>query len=180
SAGPLPRGHLACATRMRAHLPGKRPRSRIGAVPNLSRIPILSNPLPFPHHLHVRLDSARALGLQSQVFEASRPQYFAGVFHEMVRNRAQGVLLLPDSTFFIAHVQLGELALQHRLPMIGWRPDFALAGGLMAYGASATADFRRAGALVGKILNGAKPSDLPVEEPETVELVINLKTAKAL
>jgi putative ABC transport system substrate-binding protein len=175
-----PGGNMTGLTHTGTQLTGKRLSFLMEAVPKLSRIAILSNPLPFAHHLRVSLDSARALGLQSQVFEARRPQDFAGVFLEMVRNRAQGVLLLPDSTFFLAHVQLGELALQHRLPMIGWRPDFALAGSLMAYGASATADFRRAGALVGKILNGAKPSDLPVEEPEKVELVINLKTAKAL
>jgi putative ABC transport system substrate-binding protein len=81
---------------------------------------------------------------------------------------------------FQERARLAELALRHRLPMIGWRSLFAQAGALMSYGASIHADFRRAGVLIGKILNGAKPSDLPVEEPTKFELIISLKTARAL
>jgi putative ABC transport system substrate-binding protein len=76
--------------------------------------------------------------------------------------------------------RIANLALQHRLPAIFWRPDFAEAGGLVAYGPSQRDLYRRAAALVGKILQGIQPADLPVEQPMRFELVINLKTAQAL
>jgi putative ABC transport system substrate-binding protein len=132
------------------------------------------------HHLAVIRDAAVALRVKPQVFEASSSQEVEKAFVGVVKDRAQAVLLLPDSTFYNARDQLGQLALRYRLPMIGWRPDFASAGALMAYGASLTADYRRAGVLVGRILNGAKPSELPVEEPAKLELIVNLRTAKTL
>ena len=98
----------------------------------------------------------------------------------MVTDRVQAVLLLPDSMLFEERTRLAELALRQRLPMIGWRSVFAHAGSLFSYGANLHADFRRAGVLTGKILNGAKPAEIPVEEPTKFEFVINLKTAKAL
>jgi putative ABC transport system substrate-binding protein len=90
------------------------------------------------------------------------------------------VLLLPDSIFYIGREQLAELALRHRLPMSTNRVEFARAGALMAYGSVLSAEWRHAGVLVGRILNGSHPSDIPVEEPTKFEFVINLKTAKAL
>ena len=101
-------------------------------------------------------------------------------FDAIAKDRVGAVILLPDTMIYQARERVGKLALRHRLAMVGWRGDFARAGAFMGYGASLTGDYRRAGMLVGKILSGAKPADLPVEEPSKFELVINLKTARAL
>src|SRR5207302_673763 len=93
---------------------------------------------------------------------------------------AQAVLLLPDSTFYIGRTELARLALRHQLAMIGTLAEYARDGALMSYGSNVSAEWRRAGMLVGKILNGIKPRDIPIEESSSLELVINLKTAKAL
>jgi putative ABC transport system substrate-binding protein len=175
-----PGGNMTGLTQTGTQVTGKRVSLLKEARPKLSRIALLSNPDAFPIHLRAAHDAARALGLQAQTFEVRRAQDFEGVFLAMVKDRAQALVLVPDSVFYQERGPLGQLALRHRLPMIGWRPDFAREGALLAYGAPITEDFRRAGVLVGKILNGAKPSDLPVEEPSNLKLFINLKTAKAL
>lgn len=141
---------------------------------------ILSNPAGHTDDIPVALDAARVLGLQAQVFKAATAPDLPRAFAEMTDKRVGGVLLLPDTRFYQEKQLLGQLAIDHRLPIIGWRPDFARAGALIGYGATITADYRRAGVLVGKILSGAKPADLPVEEPSDLKLIINLKTAKAL
>ena len=152
------------------------------AIGNVSRVAILRNPTQPGdlRHLSAAHDSARALRLSSQVFEARSAHEWDAVFSAMVKDRAQAVLVLPDTTFYIGRLRLAELALRHRLPLMGHRAESAQAGALMAYSSSLTAEWRRAGVLVGKILNGAQPADFPVEEPTRFELVINLKTAKAL
>src|SRR5262249_31597988 len=175
-----PGGNMTGLTQSGTQVTAKRLSLLKEAVPKLSRVAVLSNPMGPTHHLAVIRDAAVALRAKPQVFEASSSQEVEKAFVAMVKHRAQAVLLLPDSTFYNARDQLGQLALRYRLPMIGWRPDFASAGALMAYGASLTADYRRAGVLVGKILNGAKPSELPVEEPAKLELIVNLRTAKTL
>ena len=175
-----PGGNMTGLTQSGTQVTAKRLSLLKEAVPKLSRVAVLSNPTAHSHHLAVIYDAAVALKATPHVFEARGPQELEKAFVAMMNDHAQAVLLLPDSNFYNARDQLGQLALRHRLPMIGWRPDFASAGALMAYGASITADYRRAGVLVGKILNGAKPSDLPVEEPAKLELIVNLRTAKTL
>lgn len=102
------------------------------------------------------------------------------MFKAMTSDRAQAVLLLPDTTFFIGREQLSRLAMRHRLPLSAHLAEYAHAGMLLTYGPVLSAEWRRAGGLVGKILNGAKPADIPIEGPSRFELLINLKTAKAL
>ena len=152
------------------------------AVPNVSRVAILRNPTQTSDltYLPAAQDSARALGLSPQVFDVGGPHEWDKAFSAMAKGRAHGVLVLPDTTFYIGRHRLAELARRHRLPLMTQRPEFAQAGALMAYGTSSSAEWRRAGELVGKILKGAKPGDLPIEQPTKFELVINLKTAKAL
>ena len=152
------------------------------AIVNLSRVAILRNPdqttnLP---HLTLVQDAARPLRLACQVFETRGPREFDDVFRGMVKNHAQAVLMLPDNMFWANREKLGELAQRHRLPMSANRAEYVRAGALMAYGSSLNAEWRRGGVFVGRILNGTKPADIPIEEPTTFELVINLKTAKAL
>jgi putative ABC transport system substrate-binding protein len=118
--------------------------------------------------------------VQLQFLEVRAPGEFESACNAAAREGAGALLILPDLLFAMNERRIAALALQNRLPAIFWRRSFAEAGGLMSYGPSLTDNLRRAAVLVGKILNGAKPADLPVERPTKIELVINLKTAKAL
>jgi putative ABC transport system substrate-binding protein len=124
--------------------------------------------------------AARALGVRLQLVEARGPVDFDGAFSEMTRARAGALTVLPSNMFISERRRLVDLAAKNRLPtMYSWR-DFVDAGGLMSYGLDVPDLFRRAATYVDKILKGAKPADLPIEQPTKFELVINLKTAKAL
>ena len=103
-----------------------------------------------------------------------------GAFAAMARARAQGVIVLATPIFFGERRRLGELAIAHRLPTMFQIRDYAEAGGLMSYGASLPDVYRLAGVYAGRILKGEKPADLPVQLPTAFDLVINLKTARAL
>jgi putative tryptophan/tyrosine transport system substrate-binding protein len=124
--------------------------------------------------------AARALGVRVQFVEARGPADFDRAFSDMTRARAGALAVLGSAIFNSERRRLVDLAAKHRLPTVYTSRDFVDAGGLMAYGRSLADSFRRAAAYVDKILKGAKPADLPVEQPTTFELIINLKTAKAL
>jgi len=124
--------------------------------------------------------AARALGLQLHPVEAQEPSLFAQAFATMAEAHADALITMPSASFFTRRTQLVDFAAQTRLPAIFPEREFVEAGGLMAYGPSVPAIFYRAATYVDKILKGAKPADLPVEQPTKFELVINLKTAKAL
>jgi putative ABC transport system substrate-binding protein len=118
--------------------------------------------------------------LQLQVVEARGPADFDRAFSDMTRARAGALTVLPTPMFVSERRRLVDLAAKHRLPAVYvWR-EFVDAGGLMAYGPNLADLWRRAATYVDKILKGAKPADLPVEQPSKFELVINLKAAKAL
>ena len=124
--------------------------------------------------------AARALGVRLQFVEARGPENFDRAFSEMTRARAGALTVLPSNMFISERRRLVDLAAKNRLPAVyPWR-EFVDAGGLMSYGLNVADLFRRAATYVDKILKGAKPADLPVEQPTKFELVINLKTAKAL
>jgi putative tryptophan/tyrosine transport system substrate-binding protein len=124
--------------------------------------------------------AARNLGLQLHVLQASTDRDFDTVFTTLVQLRAGGLAIGGDAFLNSRSEQLAALALRHALPAIHQPREFAAAGGLMSYGSSNTDAIRQAGIYTGKILKGAKPADLPVIQAVKVELVINLKTAKAL
>src|SRR5438093_868586 len=124
--------------------------------------------------------AARALGVRLQFGEARGPENFERAFSEMTRAPAGALTVLPSNMFISERRRLVDLAAKNRLPAVyPWR-EFVDAGGLMSYGLNVADLFRRAATYVDKILKGAKPSDLPVEQPTKFEFVINLKTAKAL
>jgi putative tryptophan/tyrosine transport system substrate-binding protein len=121
-----------------------------------------------------------ALGLTLRVFEVRAPAEFEAAFAASVRENMQG-LCVNSSPLFVSHrTELAALAARARLPAVYAFRDFAAAGGLMSYGASLSDLYRRKAALIDKILKGASPADLPIERPITFELLINLKTARAL
>jgi len=155
------------------------------SLPGVSRVGLLFKPDAVPDRVakdrlkaaHV---TARTLGVRLQVVEARGPEDFDRAFSEMTRARAGAVTVQATPVFDSARQRLVDLAAKNRLPTVySYRP-YVDAGGLMSYGPDLVDLFRRAATYVDKILKGAKPADLPVEQPTKFELVINLKTAKAL
>jgi putative tryptophan/tyrosine transport system substrate-binding protein len=124
--------------------------------------------------------AASALGVRLQFVEARGPADFDRAFSDMTRARAGALTVLPSAMFGSQRRRLVDLAAKNRLPAVYPYREFVDAGGLMAYGANIADDYRRGATYVDKILKGAKPADLPVEQPTKFELVINIKTAKAL
>jgi putative ABC transport system substrate-binding protein len=108
------------------------------------------------------------------------PKDIETAFRSAANDRANAGLVLPSPISGLHRAEFSERAMKIRLPMVYWRSDFVEAGGLMSYGTSFTDLFRRAAIYVDKILQGAKPADLPIEQPKKFELVINLKTAKQI
>ena len=151
-------------------------------VPKVSRVAVLRNPTnPDAADLLTQLErAARALGLRLQVLDVRVPSELDSAFAAMTTDRAGALLLLADTMFFLHRARIASLAVKARLPTVSSARVETEAGYLMTYGLSGTYVFRRAAVYVDKILKGTKPADLPIEQPTKFELVINLKTAKAL
>ena len=151
-------------------------------VPKIRRVAILSNPANAYHQLAIREVNvaARSLGVQLQLLEARGPNEFDGAFAAMAKERVGALLVLSDSVLNSHRTRLADLAARSRLPAAYGVRESVEAGGLMSYGPSFLDFYRRAATYVDKILKGAKPSELPAEQPTKYELVINMKTAKAL
>jgi putative tryptophan/tyrosine transport system substrate-binding protein len=151
-------------------------------VPKVSRVALLRNPdnPATAAQLQQAEAAARASGVRLQPLEARVPQEIDRAFAAMTRERAGALVILADSVFTNQLTQIAELAAKGRLPAIYVGTEYPEAGGLMGYGASLLDLERRAATYVDRILKGAKPGDLPVEQPTKFDLVINLKTAKAI
>jgi putative ABC transport system substrate-binding protein len=177
-----PGGNVTGLSNLAAELSGKQLQLLKEAVPGASQIAILYNPVnpAMAPALDGARAAARALAVQLQVLEVRRPNELGSAFSAMARGRAGALLTLPDAIFATERVRLLEFAAKSRLPVIFSQRQDVEAGGLMSYGPNFPDQFRRAASYVDKILKGAKPGDLPVEQPTKFELVINLKTAKAL
>jgi putative tryptophan/tyrosine transport system substrate-binding protein len=152
------------------------------AVPTIRRVAVLSNPANPAHALALREIGAAAkpLGLQLVFLEARNPSAFEKAFVAMTNERADALVVTTDSTFVRRRSQLAELALKYGLPSMHGTKLEVEAGGLMCYGPSLSDQYRDAATFVDKILKGAKPADLPVQQPSRFKLVINLRTANAL
>jgi putative ABC transport system substrate-binding protein len=152
------------------------------AVPGMSRVAVLRNPTsPDRQTLWSETTTAaRALGLQLQALDLAASSQLEGLFQAAVRDRADGLIVIRDPLTNTLRPQIIALAAHHRLPAMYASREFVEAGGLMVYGSNVFALYRRTAAYVDKILKGAKPSDLPVERAEELELVINLRAAKAI
>jgi len=152
------------------------------AVPTLSRVAVLSNPV-IPLNaamLRETQAAAQALGVTLQVYDVRDPAEFTGAFAAMTKARAEALLVLTNSFIYVHVRRIADLAAKSRLPAVYPFREAVEAGGLMAYATNAPDMFRHAATYVDKILKGAKPGDLPVEQPTKLDLLINLKTAKAL
>jgi ABC-type uncharacterized transport system substrate-binding protein len=151
-------------------------------VPGIARVAVLTSPAsPYAaQFLKERESLARALGVRLQVLEARDPTQFGQAFAEMTREHSAALMVFTDVMFITERKRLVELAAKNRLPAVYPEREFVTAGGLMFYGASLVDMYYRAAFYADKILKGAKPADLPVEQPTRLELIINLKAAKAL
>jgi len=161
---------------------GKRLELLREAAPAASRVAVVWN----PENQVARLalvgieTAAKTLGIRFEVFEVRDAQGIERAFNSVARSRAGGVLTVADAFLWSQRARIVSQVARHRLPGVYPETGFAEAGGLVAYGPNIAENFRRAAGYVDKILRGAKPGDLPIEQPTKFELVINLKTAKAL
>jgi putative ABC transport system substrate-binding protein len=177
-----PGGNITGLTVMTRELSGKRLELLTETVPGLSRVALLvdaGNPNR-QAHLHAHEAAARGLGLQLLPLEVRGPDEFVGAFQAAMQWQAQALIMAQGALFLTQRARLAELALASRLPTMSGETGYADAGGLMHYGPDLPGSFRRVAVYVDKLLKGAKPADLPVEQPTKFELAINRKTAQAL
>ncbi len=178
-----PGGNVTGMTSISSELSAKRLGLLKELIPHVSRMVAFSDRTARGSALNVRDTeaAARSLGIAVQsVAVRPDPKEYDAAFLAMKRGGAGAVIVVQSSAFFASYQQLSALALTHRLPSIGGTKEYPQAGGLISYGADYPDLFRRAAVFVDKILKGANPGDLPVEQPTKFELVINLKTAKAV
>jgi putative ABC transport system substrate-binding protein len=177
-----PGGNITGLSSYSAELNGKRVELLKEIVPKLSRLAVVGAST-YPGNAQSLKETelaAGALKVQLQYLDVLDPRDIETALREANKGRADGVLLLQSAVLNSQRKQIADLAMKSRLPAIYYAPEFLDAGGLISYAASITDLYRRAATYVDKILKGAKPADLPVEQPTKFELVINLKTAKQI
>jgi putative ABC transport system substrate-binding protein len=177
-----PGGNITGLSNLNVDISPKLLEMLISMVPKLSRVAVLVNPANPSTALVLKSVQAAAqrVKVMVQPVEAQTPQEIEKAFSAMARGKA-GAVIVPREALFLQQMRLiAELAAKNRLPCISMLLEYVEAGGLMGYGSSATDIYRRAATYVDKILKGARPGDLPVEQPTKFELIINRRTAKAL
>jgi ABC-type uncharacterized transport system substrate-binding protein len=180
-----PGGNVTGLSNFNAELVGKRLEHIVQAVPGLSRVVALWQPGGLGERTEREMlkqadDAARSLGVRLQFVEAREAADLERAFSEISRARPHALTLFPSTMFFNERSHITDLAAKNRVPAMYQLREFVEAGGLTSYGTNLADLFQRAATYVDKIFKGAKPADLPVEQPTKFELVINLKTAKAL
>jgi putative ABC transport system substrate-binding protein len=172
-----PGGNITGLTNLSPDLGGKRLELLKETFPKVTRVAHLWNPDSPGSDMQA---AAKALGLQLQSLEVRSSNDFDSAFEAVLRGRAQSLVTSPNPLLNTNHKRIVDFATKSRLPGMYHRNEFVEAGGLMSYAPDLNANFRRAAIFVDKILKGAKPADLPVEQPTKFELIINLKTAKQI
>jgi putative tryptophan/tyrosine transport system substrate-binding protein len=177
-----PGANLTGTTRMIAEMSAKHVELLKEAVPSLATLAVLWNPTNSSHRpaLQSVAAAARSLSLEVHPLEVRAAAELDGVFEAVVREKADGLLFIADPVFFIQLRRMAEFVSSHRVPAIANFTEFPKLGGLMGYAPSLPDEFRHAAGHIDKILKGAKPADLPIEQPTRFQLVINLKAANAL
>jgi putative ABC transport system substrate-binding protein len=163
-------------------LSGKRLEVLKEAVPEVAQVAVLWNPTnpAAAQYLRATEAAATSLRLHLQPMEVPGPDAIEAASGAAVEGQADRLIALPDVMLWTQRTKVAELAAQHRLPALSPEREFVDAGGLLSYGPSIPANFHRAATYADKILKGVKPAEQPVEQPSRFELIINLKTAKAL
>jgi putative ABC transport system substrate-binding protein len=177
-----PGGNLTGVTALNTELSQKRIELMHELVPAATRIALLVNPISPNTETQLRdvQAAARILGRQVEVLHASAERDFDAAFASLLLSRAGALVIGTDAVFINRSDQLAALALRHAVPAIFQYREFAAAGGLMSYGGNNANSYRTVGSYTGRILKGEKPADLPVQQETRIELIINMKTAKAL
>jgi len=180
-----PGGNLTGTTFLGPELVPKRLQLLRDVVPGPVRVAALWHPHAYGEATMANIvksieDAAQTFGMQLQLVPADRPDEIASAFASMVKDRADAFIVMPSPMLFGEHQRIVELAADHQLPGMYQAREFVDAGGLMSYGANLDELFRHTAIYVSKILKGSKPAELPVERPTKFELVINVKTARAM
>jgi putative ABC transport system substrate-binding protein len=177
-----PRGNMTGLTFMAAELNGKRLELLREIIPGLSRVAVVANSEHPGAHLERAYseETARRLGITIEYFPTRTREELTDAFNVMTRNPPQAISLFADGFAIQNRQRIIEFGMSHRAPVISGWPVFAQSGALCTYGPRLAESYRRLAAYVDRVLKGAKPSDLPIEQPTKFELVVNLKTAKAL
>ena len=177
-----PVGNLTAVTSFSGALSAKRLELLRELVPGVPEVGVLINPENSNAAFRIKdlRDAAQVIGQQIHVFEVSSESGLDAAFATMVRRHTTGLLIVDDPLFGSQMARLVALAAQHAVPTIHYRREFVLAGGLLSYAANYAERYREVAIYAARILRGEKPGDLPVQQPTKFELVINLKTAKAL
>ena len=177
-----PGGNVTGVTNLNQELGPKQLEALRELVPTATVMAALINPTNPNAETHARdlQAAARTLGLQLHVLHASTERDFDPVFASLVQLRAGGLVIGSDAFLLSRSKQLGALTVSRAVPAIYQFREFVAAGGLLSYGSSITEAYRQVGVYTGRILKGEKPADLPVQQSAKVELILNLKTAKAL
>jgi putative ABC transport system substrate-binding protein len=177
-----PGGNITGVANLGAPVVAKQLELLTQAVPGMSRIAVLRNPdnRSLAAQLRGAENAAGPLRLKLEVFDVRAPADLEAAFARMAAARVSGILLLAEPLFLSERSRIAGLAIKHRLPAVSARSEIADGGLLMTYGATTTEQFRSGAAYIAKILQGAKPAELPVEQAAKFEFVVNLKTAAAL
>ena len=177
-----PGANLTGTTRMISEMSAKHVELLKEAIPSLTKLAVLWNPTNSSHPpaLQAVHAAARSSSLQAHPLEVRTPAELESVFAVIIQERADGVLFIADPIFFIQLKRMVDLVASNRLPAICNFIEFPKLGGLMGYAPSLSDEFRHAAGHIDKILKGANPADLPVEQPTRFQMVINLRTANAL
>jgi putative ABC transport system substrate-binding protein len=176
---PHPGGNVTGFDLQLVELHAKRLQLLTEAFPAISRVAVL-HPAVALLGLRSTAEAAQTLGVQLHPVEIATPEAIAAGFETVIAGGAEALVVLGDAMFWNHRERIVALAAKSRIPAIYPEREFAVAGGLLAYGPNVADNFRRAAGYVDKILRGAKPADLPIQRPTKFELVVNLKTAKAL
>jgi putative ABC transport system substrate-binding protein len=182
-----PGGNLTGSQVFQGTLVPKRLEFLKALVPSLSRVALLQDgvtttaaPNLLTNYTQQAVGAAQPLGLKVDTFVVQHRDALASAFLDMMKARDQGLLVMSTNFFSSRRKEIADLAVKHRIVTLYEHPQYAEAGGLMSYGAHTDDMLRGSAVYVDKILRGAKPGDLPIEQPTKLELIINLKTAKAL
>ncbi len=176
------KGNLTGLSYMAVELNGKRLDLMKELLPAVSRITLLTNPIHPGEQLEVAESQrvATKLGISLQYLQVRTPAEFDAAFRAMSDSNTQAIVAVPDNLIMLERTRLADFAKERRLPVISGWSEFAQSGGLMTYGPNSIKFFRRLAGYVNKIIAGARPDEIPIEQPTTFELVINLKTARSI
>jgi putative tryptophan/tyrosine transport system substrate-binding protein len=176
------RENLTGLSYMAVELNGKRLDLMKELLPGVSRVTLLTNPIHPGEHSEVAESQrvAAKLGISLHYLQVRTPADFDAAFRVMSDSNTEGIVAVPDNLIMLERIRLAEFAKERKIPVISGWGEFAQSGGLMTYGPNSAKFFRRLGEYTKKIVNGEKPNEIPIEQPTTFELVINLKTAKSI